>query len=264
MRGRNLPEHVEQTRLGGFIMHRFITLFLIWMAVFQLPAVVLAPSRAQAPSSPAEQEQFAKEMAALVHQLGSSSFHEREEAQRKLLKVMATVRTQLQRASKSVDKEVARRASAILDEVRKLDQAPAEERPTDEKFYLRIEPLIDNVADLDVRRLTVFTKGPRRVKFYVEVGAETNSARQPDQGGDTHMFEAILVLRLRREKDSTLNRCLKFSRESGGLIETNLPAPGVKSLRDLVKIKAASGLYILGKAHVLGQILGADVVVTVE
>lgn len=249
-------------------MRRFSMLLLIWAAC-QAPADVLAPSRAQAPSPPGEQEQLTKEIGTLVRQLGSDSFREREGAQRKLLKIGAAVRIQLQQASKSDDKEIARRAAALLDEIRRLDQAPPlgtapEQPPTEEKFYLKIEPLIDNVDDLDVRRFTVITKGQRLVKFYVSAGCEAKSVRHPAQGGDTHLFEAIVVLRLHGGGNRTLNRYLKFDRTAGSSAETNVPAPGVKSLRNLVQIKAASGLYTMGKGHVLGQIHGADMVVTVE
>jgi hypothetical protein len=99
-------------------------LFLVWMAGCHSPAGALVPTRAQVPSQ--GKDQLLKEIDGLVRQLGSDSFREREEAQRKLLKIGAAAKKQLREASKSDDKEVVRRAAAILDELRKQDLARAE------------------------------------------------------------------------------------------------------------------------------------------
>jgi hypothetical protein len=151
---------------------------------------------------------------------------------------------------------------------------PPQEKATADQFYLKIEPLIDNVDDVDVRRFIITTKGARMVRFALEadrVSVKPQSV-QHDPNDDQHTFEVILLLRLQEERGPNnpniavgkLWRLIKFSRERWGWIKTELIAPPDASLRELIKITAESGSYALGKRHVLGQFHGADIVVSVE
>jgi hypothetical protein len=142
------------------------------------------------------------------------------------------------------------------------------ELPTADQFYLKIDHLIDNVADLDVRRFTLVAPEGRTLKFHVgEAGMGSKGQRLPTDDPSVRRLEAIVLLRLQEGADranTKIRRLLKFHRTKGAAVETEFDAPGRQSLRDIVEINVSSGRYAIGKPLTVGTIHGQPVVVSVE
>ncbi len=141
----------------------------------------------------------------------------------------------------------------------------ADEGPTKDEFYLKIESLIDNVADLDVRRFTILAEAGTTFKFNIDGGIASKGHRTADDKENVRRLEAIVVLRLHGEGDQTkIRRLMKFHRTKGSTIETDLEVPGRTSLAGVVEIKVKSGRYPIGKPLTVGSANGQDIVITVE
>jgi hypothetical protein len=145
---------------------------------------------------------------------------------------------------------------------------PAEEGPTADQFYLKVESLIDNVADLDVRRFIVLAQAGKTLKFHIgEAGIGSKGHRTAADKADVRRLEAIVLLRLQAgddPKNAKIRRLMKFHRTKGSSVESELDASGRESLAGVVEIKAKSGRYPIGKALIVGTVNGENLVVTVE
>jgi hypothetical protein len=143
---------------------------------------------------------------------------------------------------------------------------PPEEAPTADQFYLKVENLIDNVADLDVRRFTVLAPAGKTFKFHIgEAGIGSKGHRTADDKADVRRLEAIVVLRLEGDpQNAKIRRLMKFHRTKGSAVESQLDASGKESLAGVVEIKAKSGRYPIGKHLIVGTVHGENLVVTVE
>jgi len=166
-------------------------------------------------------------------------------------------------AGEQLQKEVA----SILQSVRGQPATPpSKEEPTADQFYLKVENLIDNVADLDVRRFTVLAPAGRPLNFLVGgKGVRSMGHRTPQDKENVRRLEAIVVLRLHGEaKNAKIRRLMKFHRTKGVAVEADLDATGRESLAGVVEVKVKPGRYPVGKPLVIGTVNGEDVVVTVE
>src|SRR5262245_12434742 len=96
--------------------------------------------------------------------------------------------------------------------------------PTEGQFYLKVESLVDNVADLEVRRFTVLVPAGRSIQFQVGgVNLETKGRRTAEDKADVRRLEAILLLRLKGGGDpekTKIQRLIKFHRTKGSSFET--------------------------------------------
>src|SRR5262249_3252691 len=132
--------------------------------------------------------------------------------------------------------------------------------PTEDQFYLKVESLVDNVADLEVRRFTVLAPAGRTLQFQVGgVNLETKGRRTADDRADVRRLEAILLLRLtggNNPKKAKIQRLIKFHRTKGSSFESELDAPGRDSLAKVVEIRAKSGRYPIGKPLTVATVLG--------
>jgi hypothetical protein len=140
-----------------------------------------------------------------------------------------------------------------------------DEGPTKDEFYLKIDSLIDNVADLDVRRFTILAEAGKTLKFNIDAGIGSKGHRTADDKEGVRRLEAIVLLRLHGEgADTKIRRLMKFHRTKGTTIETDLGAPGRTSLAGVVEIKVKSGRYPVGKPLTVGTVNGQDIVIVVE
>lgn len=148
------------------------------------------------------------------------------------------------------------------------DQPGIGEGPTANQFYLKIENLIDNVADLDVRRFTILTSAGKTIKFHIgTAGIGTKGHHTSDDNPGVRRLEAIILLRLQRglePKGAKIQRLMKFHRTLGSSVESKFDALGRKSLEGIIEIKAKSGRYSLGKPLVVGTVHGEEVIIIVE
>jgi hypothetical protein len=143
--------------------------------------------------------------------------------------------------------------------------------PTAAQFALKIENLID-VEDLDLRRFTVLTQGSHRVTFEVgDAKMGQPSRREADTWSPWERVEMIMMLRLSRQPGAergsfiaTLIRTLKFGRQQGSTMDSELNPPATGSLSGFVVITAKSGLYNYGVRHPLGTINGQALAVVVK
>jgi hypothetical protein len=145
---------------------------------------------------------------------------------------------------------------------------PAEEGPTADQFYLKVENLIDNLAYLDVRLFTVLAPAGKTLKFYIgEAGIGSKGHRTAADKADVRRLEAIVMLQLQAGDDpkaAKIRRLMKFHRTKGSSVESELDAFGRESLAGVVEIKAKSGRYPVGKPLIVGTVHGENLVVTVE
>jgi hypothetical protein len=147
------------------------------------------------------------------------------------------------------------------------DDPAADQAPTADAFYLKVESLIDNVADLDVRRFTIVAQEGKVFKFHIGGGGMASKGhRTTDDPPGVRRLEAIVLLHLHgsEAQDTKIRRTMKFHRTRGSSIDTNFDAPGRESLKDVVKIAIKSGRYPVGTPLVVGTVNGANVVVAVE
>jgi hypothetical protein len=140
------------------------------------------------------------------------------------------------------------------------------EEPTADQFYLKIENLIDNVADLDVRRFTILVPAGRIPKFLIgDKGIRSYGQQTADDKAEVRRLEAIIVLELHGDAASAkIRRVMKFQRAKGTAVYSETPVPWRQSLAGVVDIKVKSGRYPLDKPLVVGTVNGESVIVTVE
>ena len=138
----------------------------------------------------------------------------------------------------------------------------AEEGPTADHFHLKVESLVDNVADLDVRRFTTLAVAGSTLKFHIgKAGVGSKGRRTDADKADVCRLETIVLLRLQGGK---IRRLIKFHRTKGSSVETAFDALGRESLAGVVEIKAKSGRYPMNKPLIVGTVDGKDMVVLVE
>lgn len=144
------------------------------------------------------------------------------------------------------------------------------ESPTSDQFYLKIESLIDNVDDVDLRRFTILAPEGKKLSFHIgQSGTSTDGIHTNIDMPGVCRLEAILLLRLLWTNDDdprqrTIRRFLKFQRERGFSIETDFNAPGIETLAGIVQIHVQSGRYPIGMPLVAGTVQGSSLVVSVE
>jgi hypothetical protein len=151
-------------------------------------------------------------------------------------------------------------ASAAADDPSPMDG------PTADEFVLKIENLVDNVADLDVRRITVLTATGKPMNFKIgDAGIRSFGHRTKEDAPDVKRLEAVIVLRLAGDgAGAKIRRLLKFHRTAGTTLETDLGAAGRASLAGVVEIKVESGRYAVGKEIIVGTLNGENIVVMAE
>jgi hypothetical protein len=132
----------------------------------------------------------------------------------------------------------------------------AEEGPTADQFYLKVEDLIDNVADLDVRRFTLLAQAGKTFKFHIgEAGIGSKGHRTADDKADIRRLEAIVLLRLHGSddpKNAKIRRLMKFHRTTGNSVESELDAPGRESLAgvaDQSQVRSLPAGEAVGRRH---------------
>jgi hypothetical protein len=151
---------------------------------------------------------------------------------------------------------------------------PAPDTPTDTEFCLKVENLIDGVADLDARRFTVLIKGDRKVEFGVH-GSRMTLGNEPRSVGDEspgiYRTECIVLLRLQRERvpptgelARSIHRLVKVGRDEGGTIDGKIAAPDVRNLKDVVEVTAKAGRHPIGKRVVIARVHGQEFSITVK
>lgn len=144
----------------------------------------------------------------------------------------------------------------------------AEESPTAEEFYFRAEALIDNVADLDLRRFTILARDGQTLRFSIgDAGIGSKGHRTAADKPEVRRLEAIVLLRLQSGDDpqkAKIRRLMKFHRTKGTTIESDLNAAGRDSLAGVVEIQAKPGRYPVGKPLVVGTVHGEELRVIVE
>jgi hypothetical protein len=125
------------------------SLLLILFVAGHLVVCLSAASSAQERKGGEDDEKLAKEINALVKKLGSSSFADREEAQKKLLKIGNAAKKQLESVKKTGDAEVSQRASSILDAIRKdeTDRSVRQVLNVEEEF--RVAKLKNDTAAMN-------------------------------------------------------------------------------------------------------------------
>lgn len=140
---------------------------------------------------------------------------------------------------------------------------PAANDPPADQFDLQIDNLVDNVADLDVRRFTILAATGRPMNLLIGgKGMRSYGHRTADDTGNVKRLEAILVLQM--QENGTMTGLLKFHRTKGSTINPELNASGLESLAGVVDIQVESGRYPVGKPLVIGTVNGAEIVVTAE
>jgi hypothetical protein len=144
--------------------------------------------------------------------------------------------------------------------------AETADEPTAEQFVLKVENLVDNVADLDARRFTIIVATGKPVSFLVGgKGVRSYGHRTKSDAGNVRRLEAIVVLRLHGDgADAKIRRLMKFHRTKGSSVENELGAAGRESLAGAVDIKVKSGRYPVGTPLVVGTLNGEELVVNAE
>ena len=137
-----------------------------------------------------------------------------------------------------------------------IAKASAISRGLKERCRIQVENLIDNILDLDVRRIRVETDTPRLVRL--RIGDWHQETRSSDHDGSV-FAEFIILHRIVR---GDLVRMVKHTREEGGYSEVTLEQD-VADLRDAIKFSLVSGTYDVGK-HVVGTMCGLEVRLEVE
>lgn len=155
------------------------------------------------------------------------------------------------------------------------DAKEPEARVKTGRVCLTIEPLVDDVADLDVRRLTVFTRGPGKANFrFGQAAALQQPMNRVPNTGNLYFFEVVLVTRLEKRiaedanglpfPEPVLTQYFNFSKGNGGNIETPFDAKGIGRITDVLDISAKDGCFGFGKTKLIGELQGRRIRVSVD
>ncbi len=116
-----------------------------------MPALLLALGfgvLATVPTRAAEPTADAAKIAKLIEQLGSSTFDEREQANKDLDAIGVPALEALRKAAKSDDAEVSRRASSLVAKIEKIAEAKTVLKPTKIHLVFKETPITEAIADI--------------------------------------------------------------------------------------------------------------------
>ena len=145
-----------------------------------------------------------------------------------------------------------------------------------DSYCVTVESLVDNVADLDVRRITVYTRSRDDVTLTATPGEFKPRSLERAPGRPPLFFwETVMITRLEtivelnpetghRELKDVVSRFLKFSRTRGSSSGIHFPAEDIKDLDELLDIRFEAGCFPLGTQKLLGTFRGRGIRVLVE